>query len=123
MKFGREVMQMLLDGGRVTCDRYDDKEHIALDADGVMRFFYYESGDWKSKAWSSGSWRERHEDSEEQTGKAIPDIEYTTVVSSAARFLEEKVNELISQGWRPFGGVCCGGEVHKYFMQAMTREV
>ncbi len=155
MKFGREVMQMLLGGKKVASNGYVGKEHIAMDADGVVKF-YYDDGDWKSITWLPNNWRELptdstdtaqctchgcklggncvkafeagtgkgwREDSKEQADKAIPDIEYTTVLNSTVHLLEKNVNELISQGWRPSGGVCYGGEANKYFVQAMTREV
>ncbi len=62
MKFGREVMQMLLDGKKVASDGYVGKEHIAMDADGVVKF-YYDDGDWKSITWLPNNWRELPTDS------------------------------------------------------------
>ncbi len=62
MKFGREVMQMLLGGKKVASDGYGGKEHIAMDVDGVVKF-YYDDDDWKSITWLPNNWRELPTDS------------------------------------------------------------
>ncbi len=157
MKFGREVMQMLLDGKRVASDGLmSDDGYLALDAEGLLKYYYCDHGTRRSvqygmngyyerptdstdapqctchgcklgsncvKAFEAGTGKGWPVDSKEQANKAIPDIEYTTVINDTVDGLEQHTNELISQGWRPSGGVCYGGDAHAFFVQAMTREV
>ncbi len=69
MKFGREVMQMLLGGKKVASialmPGYDDA-YLALDAEDVLTCYYREYGVGKSSEWLSNGWRELPTDSKEQ---------------------------------------------------------
>ncbi len=66
MRFGREVMQMLLDGKKVASialmTGYDDA-YLALDAEDVLTCYYREYGVGKSSEWADRGWRELPTDS------------------------------------------------------------
>jgi len=47
---------------------------------------------------------------------------YKLVTAISATELSVKVNEMISDGWEPHGGVAVGGDaLNKYFAQAMIK--
>lgn len=51
-------------------------------------------------------------------------MEYKIVFDSFPEGLEDKVNEMIGQGWRPQGGIAVSSrnDMEFYFYQAVTRE-
>ncbi len=60
MKFGRELMQMLLDGKRVTTDGLmSDDAYLALDAEGSLRCYYCDHGTRRSTQWGVNGYYER----------------------------------------------------------------
>jgi hypothetical protein len=50
-------------------------------------------------------------------------MEYTVVKAGTTEALIQKVNELITQGWKPLGGIAIsGGATFTGVYQAMVRE-
>ena len=50
-------------------------------------------------------------------------MEYCIVQEDSVTHFEDKVNQLIKEGWRTQGGVAVSwGETHTYYYQAMIRD-